>query len=62
MAPVAGDVVGLVTPNAGANQIDDFLRRQVDYRGPPDPSSGRQAAASTTRCTATPPPKALCSA
>lgn len=40
LPPVQGDFLGLVTQNAGANKIDWFLRRSVDYDAKLDPASG----------------------
>lgn len=41
MAPVRGDFLGVVTQNAGANKVDYFLRRDVDYQVHVNPSSGK---------------------
>lgn len=41
MAPVDGDFLAVVTQNAGANKLDAYLRRQVDYRVELDPGNGR---------------------
>ncbi|MDP9388214.1 MAG: DUF4012 domain-containing protein, partial [Actinomycetota bacterium] len=49
MAPVRGDFLGVVTQNAGANKIDWFLRRSVDYSARLDPATG--AVRSTVRVT-----------
>jgi hypothetical protein len=40
MKHVDGDFLGVITQNAGANKLDVFLHRRVDYRVELDPGSG----------------------
>ncbi len=41
MAPADRDFLGVITQNAGANKLDAYLRRQVDYRVNLDPGNGK---------------------
>jgi len=51
MVPVRGDSLAVVVQNAGANKIDWFLRRKVDYQAMVDPASGHLTAKATIQLT-----------
>lgn len=51
IAPLRGDFLAVVVQNAGANKIDWFLRRKIDYQATVDPDSGALSAKATIQLT-----------
>jgi UDP-N-acetylmuramyl pentapeptide phosphotransferase/UDP-N-acetylglucosamine-1-phosphate transferase len=51
VAPVRSDAVAVTTSNSGANKIDFYLQRNVNYRVQLDPDAGGRRALATGRLT-----------
>lgn len=51
VAPVRSDAVALTTSNSGANKIDFYLQRNVNYRVQLDPAAGGRRALASGRLT-----------
>jgi hypothetical protein len=54
-SPNGGDLVGMVSTNAGANKLDAYLHRSLDYDVVFDSNSGRVSATATVQLSNLPP-------
>jgi hypothetical protein len=57
--PAGGDLVGMVSTNAGANKLDAYLHRSLDYDVTFDAGTGQVSATATVKLSNLPPPGRL---